>query len=304
MIKIWQNPTEGYQEIKVNKFPNGEVYFDKELTDDLVESQVPRYHVFFKWESDEDLMHLYMFTKYLEQLDIKDNAQTLEIAYLPYSRMDRIEPGNNNMFSLKYITDFINHLDYPNVYIAEPHSNVSLDLIDNSDLVDVTLKLLDEYLEDMSEPVTIVLPDKGAYDRYREGLDNILTYSNVNAYSIVYGEKQRDFNTGEIKGIEIIQEVEQPIYMNCVILDDLTSYGGTFVGCKKELDSIGVDSVSLILTHAEKVFKEGELFKTGFKDIVVTNSMLPETLIFNLFYEGVAQNYGTNLKIKNIEEYI
>lgn len=302
MIKVFSETDTEYKTIVPEKFPNGEINFKYDDLEYLVEGDL-RFDVFFKWESDADLMHFYMFTKYIEQLGIKDKAEFLDIAYLPYSRMDRVEEGHSNMFSLKYIAEFINSLNYKSVWVGEPHSPVTEKLIKNSFAVDVTIKLLNQYIEMSEEPVTIVLPDKGAYDRYLFDAERILIDSNIEDYSIVYGEKQRDFDTGKIKGIKIITD-EKTIYDNCIILDDLTSYGGTFVGCKKALDNHGVGSVSLILTHAEKVFQDGKLFESGFKDIIVTDSMLSDSPWTKAVATHIAQVNGTELQIKDIERYL
>lgn len=302
MIKVFSETDKEYKTIVPEKFPNGEINFKYDDLEYLVEGDL-RFDVFFKWESDADLMHLYMFTKYIEQLGIKDKAEFLDIAYLPYSRMDRVEEGHNNMFSLKYIAEFINNLNYKSVWVGEPHSPITEELLKNSFAVDVTIKLLNRYIDMSEEPVTIVLPDKGAYDRYLFDAERILIDSNIEDYSIVYGEKQRDFETGKIKGIKIITD-ENTIYDNCIILDDLTSYGGTFVGCKKALDKLGVNSVSLILTHAEKVFTDGKLFESGFKDIVVTDSMLSDSPWTKAVATHIAQVNGTKLQIKDIERYL
>lgn len=302
MIKVFSETDTEYKTIVTEKFPNGEINFKYNDLEYLVEKDL-RFDVFFKWESDADLIHLYMFTKYIEQLGIKDKAEFLDIAYVPYSRMDRVEEGHSNMFSLKYIAEFINSLNYKSVWVAEPHSPVTEKLIKNSFAVDVTIKLLSQYIEMSEKPVTIVLPDKGAYDRYLFDVERVLTISNVRGYSIVYGEKERDFETGKIEGIKIIKD-DNIIYDNCIILDDLTSYGGTFVGCKKALDNLEVDSVSLILTHAEKVFMDGKLFESGFKDIVVTDSMLPDSTWTKAIATHIAQEKGTKLQIKDIERYL
>ncbi|VEV89504.1 ribose-phosphate pyrophosphokinase [Staphylococcus phage Stab22] len=302
MIKVFSEIDTEYKTIVPEKFPNGEINFKYDDLEYLVEKDL-RFDVFFKWESDADLMHFYMFTKYIEQLGIKDKAEFLDIAYLPYSRMDRVEEGHNNMFSLKYIAEFINSLNYKSVWIGEPHSPVTEELLKNSFAVNITIKLLNQYIEMSEKPVTIVLPDKGAYDRYLFDVERILIDSNIENYSIVYGEKERDFETGKIKGIKIITD-ENTVYDNCIILDDLTSYGGTFVGCKKALDKLGVNSVSLILTHAEKIFMDGKLFESGFKDIVVTDSMLSDSPWTKAVATHIAQVNGTELQIKDIERYL
>ncbi len=302
MIKIFSETDTEYKKIVPEKFPNGEINFKYDDLKYLVEGDL-RFDVFFKWENDADLMHLYMFTKYLEQLGIKDRAEFLDIAYLPYSRMDRVEEGHSNMFSLKYIAEFINDLNYKSIWVAEPHSPVTEEFLKNSFAVDVTIKILNQYIGMTEEPVTIVLPDKGAYERYLFDVERILIDSNIEDYSIVYGEKERDFDTGKIKGIKIIKD-DNIIYDNCIILDDLTSYGGTFVGCKKALDNLEVGSVSLVLTHAEKVFTDGKLFESGFKDIVVTDSMLPDSQWVKAVATHIAQEKGTKLQIKDIERYL
>ncbi|WBF81090.1 hypothetical protein FMLHJGGC_00037 [Staphylococcus phage BSwM-KMM1] len=58
------------------------------------------------------------------------------------------------------------------------------------------------------------------------------------------------------------------------------------------------------MTHAEKVFTNGKLFESGFKDIVVTDSMLPDSQWEKAIAKHRAQENGTNLQIKDIERYL
>ena len=109
-------------QINFKKFPNGETLVDGE--------EIYRFfkgNVTIKYEDDSDLIKLMFVKKYLDERDYQAN---LEIYYMPYSRMDRKE--GDSFFTLKYISQFINSLNFNKIKIYEPHSDVCMALIDNS----------------------------------------------------------------------------------------------------------------------------------------------------------------------------
>ena len=114
----------------------------------------------------------------------------------------------------------------------------------------------------------IVFPDKGAAKRY-----NTADYPNV-----IICDKVRDFATGEVQTITahiekqtFTPEKDAPI----IIIDDLCSYGGTFVGVIKAIESdLGIKSENnwLIVSHAEEAMMLADIPKT-FQNVFSTDSI-------------------------------
>lgn len=254
------------REIKFEKFPNGET----RMVEDSFPSQIIKdtvLNVKFKYEDDSDLIKLMFVKKYLEQTySMKDiNACVLEIMYMPYSRMDR--SVNGSAFTLKYVTEFINSLNFDAVSIIEPHSDVTVALIDSAFPNMHNLQLIKEVksivgFED--EVDYIVFPDGGACKRY----------SDLKAENLLIGHKNRDFKTGEIKGLSIIGDTNG-VGKKAIIVDDLSSYGGTFIATSKELRKLGIEKVYLLVAHAENSIFKGELFN-HVDGVFTTNSILTE----------------------------
>jgi ribose-phosphate pyrophosphokinase len=91
-----------------------------------------------------------------------------------------------------------------------------------------------------------VFPDAGAGKRYGKIL----------APNILIGSKKRDFTTGTITGLDLIGHIDTTYGKKAIIVDDLSSYGTTFVETSKALREKGVEKVYLLVAHAENsVFK-------------------------------------------------
>lgn len=132
--------------IEFTSFPNGETCVDLKFREHLK----LRNQIKWKYEGDSSLMELFFFKKAIE----KDRCQNeLVIAYMPYSRMDR--KGGNYLFTLKHISNFINGLNFDYVSVIEPHSDVTLALLDNSKGIDMTKPLFRALLsnEKLEKPV-------------------------------------------------------------------------------------------------------------------------------------------------------
>jgi ribose-phosphate pyrophosphokinase len=209
----------------------------------------------FKWESDADFMTLYFLSEKLRSLG---RTAYLHIMYLPYSRMDR--QMGEDFFTLKYICKFINSLGFISIYVNEPHSDVSMALLDNAVAMKTTKKLFDNM--PWEADITICYPDAGAQKRY--------SYPNI---SSVLGEKERDPATGKITKYKLHGEVIKG--RSIVILDDLCSYGGTFVLAAEALKARGAGDIYLIVAHCEKSILKGEIFSSGLiKQVITTNSII------------------------------
>lgn len=261
------------EEIQFETFPNGET---RMLAENLLEliGKNNNLVVDFKYESDSDLIKLMFVKKYIERQH--SGVTHLKIYYMPYSRMDRSE--NESPFTLKYVSDFINGLNFYTVEVIEPHSDVTCALLNNTDANYINFNLIDKIKEDTSfiEDVDyIVFPDTGASKRY----------ANMSAKNVLVGHKHRNFKTGEIEKLELIGNINHH-GTKAIIVDDLSSYGGTFVRTAIELKKLGIEEVYLLVAHAENSIFKGELFDHMTK-VYTTDTILSE------------QNHWQNKKFEN-----
>lgn len=284
MIKIFN------REIIFDKYPNGELMINFEKSDLMClregdhkvfpENQNEgkyvlflEYIIEFKWEDDSDLIKLLIITNYLKDIIAKSNEglDQLIIYSMPYARADRSE--NGSPFTLKYIADFINNLGFKKVSIVEPHSDVTLQLINNSEYIHVIEDMFHNVMVDIDfNPVSdyIVFPDRGSAIRYDK-----LKYEEE-GFDTLFFSKQRDFETGEIKGLTPIGYDDMNFAgRKAIILDDMSSKGGTFYYVSKKLKEMGFIDIYLVVCHCEDTVFEGEIIKinSDITKIYTTDSM-------------------------------
>ncbi|MCP4341284.1 MAG: ribose-phosphate pyrophosphokinase [Desulfobulbaceae bacterium] len=238
-------------ELNVARFPNNEIKIKRPWVSHRT------VNVQLKWQSDEDFMHLYFLKKHLDQYRSLFKGVCLEIFYMPYSRMDRAMGGD--IFTLKSACEFINELNFDEVTIHEPHSDVTPALIDRCVVVNTSLKLLKTVVWGLSY---LCFPDAGAAKRYH-----------LDGYKELIGSKRRDPDTGQITGLELSGD-EYLEGKNVCIIDDLSSSGGTFVRAAEELKSRCCGDIYLIVAHAEENILKGKVFDGNIKKVLTTNSMI------------------------------
>lgn len=255
--------------VTVSNFPNGEVLIEgMELKRNILLNEINTLHLNF--QNNSDFINLMFVKNYLDSLNVTVN---LLIPYLPYSRMDRLE--EDRLFTLKYISKFINDLNFNKVIVYEAHSDVSLALLDRVYNVNESIKLADEvYNKEYSEAGTnesifIVYPDAGAVKRYSKKLG---------VKNIIECQKDRDFKTGYINSVKLLKNKEYDCKV-AIIVDDLCSKGGTFLLTAKALkEELKVEKVILVVTHCENTIFDGELLTTDWVDeIYTTDSILDDT---------------------------
>lgn len=256
-------------------FPNGETRVPgKQITDAAPFWQSRPPYIHFRYETDADLLALLFTKRHLDSLDVRHVH--LFIEYMPYSRMDRSEGGS--VFTLRHVASFINGLHFDKVSVLEPHSDVTVALLDRAEAVPVTTTLVNGVMERPDfDPARdfIVYPDAGAQKRYaRNGRKELVCY------------KHRDFQTGRIERLDLVGTVDKPGF-TAIIADDLCSYGGTFVMTAQRLRDAGAAKVFLCVAHCENSIFKGGLFTrdeqgnvTGSSGLIdgvfTTNSILSE----------------------------
>lgn len=209
------------------------------------------------WLHDsEGVMALLMANDVLRSLDSVTSV-TLLMFYVPYGRQDRA-CAKGEAFALKVFADLINYANFDKVYVADPHSPITTELLDRS--VVMNYKLPDSSLR---ETDFLVAPDKGATER-------VAFLSELYDIHWIQAHKKRNPSTGELSGFGYIGDVKGK---NLLLVDDICDGGGTFVGLADKLLKGGAKSVSLYVTHG--IFSKGidVLINGGISHIYTTRSV-------------------------------
>lgn len=266
--------------IEFQTFPNKEVRLDvsENILKSVDDNEITK--ISYKYDGDGSIWELFIVLDYFQSNKIPIE---LFITYLPYSRMDRVE-DKRTAFTLKTLSKLFNQSFFQfwnNIKVLDPHSeeylmfeNMEEDRFILNDFHNAALSEL-VFIEDQD---WIMFPDKGALDRY---IDNF-----PNAKNILVGNKKRNFETGRIESIEVdvYQQHGHPnSFSDVLIIDDLCSYGSTFVGAKKAVDSkIKYYNIHLIVTHAEtEPLLNGNVLPE-FKNVITTNSLFDNSEFLEL----------------------
>ena len=253
-------------EIKQDQFPDGTLLmkFNPRKQDFLLDNQT---YINIEWlyENDAELFTLICVKRHLDRVRSCTDI-VLYMPYIPHARMDRVKT-NEDVFTLKYFCEVINSLHFKTVVVRDAHSNVALALLEN-----VYEESFAPYIYeaiDKSKAEALFFPDEGAMKRYSDKFHQ----------PYAFGMKKRDWETGKILGLDIIN-AENIVGKNVLIVDDICSRGGTFYHSAKALKAAGAKSVSLYVTHLEKTVILGEMASTdGLVDhIYTTKSIFPEYL--------------------------
>jgi len=247
MIKV------GNYKIEVKHFPDGtqclmDIDFNKIAINPSYAS------ITWNYESDEELVTLIYLVNYIRSKAPKYPIY-LFMPYIPNARMDRTKnPGE--VFTLKYFANIINSLNFDCVSVLDPHSDVSIALINNVHVIspdDYIAKVIhtikDNNHIEGDEELIIYFPDAGAYKRYKD-------IECLTPYNKIYGQKVRDWKTGKITGLTIVDKdgnkIEQSFEDTCILMiDDIISYGGTMYYSALEINKHNPAKIYAYATHVE-----------------------------------------------------
>lgn len=251
------------KEVKFGKFPNGEINIDV-CIGIYKDGNVNR--IEFKFEDNNDIYNLILLRKIIKEMSFNSKC-FLEIAYMPYSRMDRY--NDSYFFILKYVCQTINELKFESVTVNEPHSDVTPALINNCLINFYTPELLEKVIvNERASNLLIIFPDIGASKRYS---------SIFYMYEQITAHKERDFSTGSIKSLKILEDTNIQ-GKDIVIIDDLCSRGGTFMLTATKLKELGAKDIYLVVGHCENTIFDGEILKTDLiKKVYTTNTIINRT---------------------------
>ncbi|MDD3263450.1 MAG: hypothetical protein PHT94_00980 [Candidatus Nanoarchaeia archaeon] len=286
--------------IENTNYPNGEIKLNtKSIVDFIYDSRMISSNsenkniISFYPYNPNDILELVFTTNYIKQCYNNIFSEfILDIKYLPYSRMDRIKNLKNDVFSLKYYCDIINNLGYSKIQVEDCHSDVGVALLNNSinvnsfmykfkntylNVYDESLLKGDFYIdaerlnihEIMQKHTYIVYPDTTAIKRYSEMFKE---------YKKIISFKNRNWETGKIESIEVINSNKESITKNSIacIVDDICSYGGTFIGVSEKLREMGFGTIVLAVTHCENSIFSGNIFNENsyINYVITSNSIL------------------------------
>ena len=274
-------------------FPNGEL--NVALSKSLLEYSKRTLEANIEWHfnSNEEVVKLALLISALEP-----SVDTINVhgGYLPYSRMDRREEDKHNPFSLEA---FINLLpattlgtDITYSYEDVHNLDVANQLFDRRrgdnirfhyQLTGVGSVFHAKVLLGKFDKVLIVLPDKGSKKRYNSLISDgkMPMLSNSDA-DIAVGYKNRDFDTHKITNFGITNLVDdKPLTKEYVtsfdkiaIIDDVVSYGNTFINLLDYLGNLGAKDVDLIVGNVEDALWRGDLLSNKYLGHVYTSGNL------------------------------
>lgn len=254
------------EKLNVERFPNGEA-----LIRDVDLRGAKNIVITLSYEDDKDLIDLMLLKKHIDNVLIKGTfISHLRLVYMPYSRMDRVKDLYSQVFTLKYISEFINSLNFDAVHIYEPHSDVAPALINHTVVKNqsrlIAERVLDELKFKEGEDY-LVFPDATADKRYNKGWWKTTFTCN----------KHRDFDTGKILSLDVNGKIPTKPF-RAIIVDDLCSRGGTFMLTAQKLKEMGATEIHLVVTHCEDSIHDGDILKTDLiKCVHTTNSILKNT---------------------------
>ena len=242
--------------IEQNRFPDGTLLLKTEDIDKG--SYYNPVSIEWFYEDDSELFTIICLAK-------KVRRKILYLPYIPHARQDRVK-GKSDTFTLKYFAEIINSLGFEHVHVLDPHSNVSTALLDRV-IVETPQQYIEEtvlhHLRHLSNLI-MFFPDEGSMKRY----------SNMLKLQYAFGLKKRDWETGQIQGLDIIHNGIDLKGKNILIIDDICSRGGTFYHSAKKLKELGAANIYLYVTHCENTILEGEVLTSGLVEKVFTTNSI------------------------------
>ena len=269
------------KEVEIGTFPNGECNYSK---DSIKVNEYKPNEVEFRFEDNGSLMDLYFIMQHIRKNKGQYNPTNLRISYMPYSRMDR--DNDDYLYTLDYLKDFFKTFGHIAITVVEPHSEVTLEMLNSisyidakADYISVTLAAQCFHTEKLSYDTILVMPDKGAAKRYDKLLGEV-PHPVLSKLDWISMEKVRNFKTGQIESIEFADDSfgNGLLGLDAIIIDDLSSRGGTFLGTAAKLKECGVKNVYLAIAHAENAILEGGIPSSDLiKKVYTTDSIIQDS---------------------------
>lgn len=180
-------------------------------------------------------------------------SKKLILNYLPYARQDRV-CYEGEAFSLEVMANLINSMEFNEVKLFDPHSDVAANLIDNCKVETIDF-VINKVIEKSIDAV--VCPDRGAIQRTEE-------FSKNTGLPVVHAVKLRDPKNGNIVATLVEEDVNRKVLL---IVDDICDGGRTFIELAKVLYKKGAREVHLQVTHGLFSKTKGPIYQSGITSI-------------------------------------
>lgn len=257
----------------INNYPDGQRdlnLLDKgDLTLDFLEQHTPAVLIKSRFNSVADLNLIKVANKCLRRLGIK--KVSLYIPYLHGARADRKFVKGGCSYLVDVIAPDLKRLKFKSITVLDVHSEVSpavlTNMINESVLPKLTELALLEASKQNTEHCYVISPDAGASKRTFETAKNVSGYK----IDIVECAKHRDLASGKI--LQTIVPHEDFNKESEVMVDDICSKGGTFMGIASELNKKNAGDIYLVVAHFEGTADLAALKAAGIKKVFTTNSI-------------------------------
>lgn len=237
--------------LKEERFPDGTLRLLDFPIEEIKADNIIEWH----YENDAEIFTLICAVKHINE-KFPEVKISLNVPFFPHARMDRTK-NNEEVFTLKYFCNIINRLNFKQVIILDPHSNVTPALLDRV-VVKNPRSIISDVVErlGLTENDYVYFPDEGASKRYSDLFRH--------KKNILIGHKVRDWETGKIQGLRIStpegHEFEDGHFTGCrvIMIDDIISYGGTLAYSADELKKLGFKDIYAYATHTENSILDPE----------------------------------------------
>lgn len=243
--------------LEFKQFPGGELHITDSWTKNgsILQDQ----SILCRIKQTDDLMKLCLFVDAFKRFTGRIPYKLI-LPYIPYARQDRVaNPGE--ALSIKVFADILNSLNFKQVVVLDPHSDVGTALINNIRV----LPQWEVFADSTPVDVDLISPDAGALKKIyklQEAVSNLGVKVPVRTAT-----KHRDTQTGLISNTTLDGE---PINKTCVVVDDICDGGGTFLALASILKK-QYDKRILMVTHG--IFSKGlEQLSEVYDRILSTNS--------------------------------
>lgn len=253
------------------KYPDGSFYTSIDF-----EGQT-ECNLTFRINSYEDLWQLHQIKDICDHNKVKVN---LTIPNLFDAQADR-RFNENEPANLKLVCKFVNEMKFNSVTVFHPHNQEATEMaiddviiIDNSEFIKKVLLTLNgtisstsrlNFINNDSKSLILMSTDAGGFKPLMKLCDKIKwkgeTFSASKSRKIVEGKSK------------LTQQVDRQDFggKDILIIDDISVYGGTFVGLAKMLKERNCGKLYLAISHITVENPNPELF-TLFDKVFTTNS--------------------------------
>ncbi len=170
---------------------------------------------------------------------LRRNGITAEwfVPYFPFARHDRRNDLSDG-FELELALEMVSEIT---ITIVDPHSEVA------GQLIHIPQRSVVEQFRAAgafdNDPV-VVIPDAGAVKKTFTWLGD---GPSADRPDVVQALKHRDPQTGRLSGFEVLADDLEG--RPCIIVDDISDGGGTFLGLAAELKAANAGPLTLAVTH-------------------------------------------------------